>query len=66
MAAHYIENTGTEDLVFLEMFKTEKYETISINEWITRMPDKMAQAHLKLPLASIRKIPATQNVILPK
>jgi oxalate decarboxylase len=66
MAGHYIENTGNEDLIFLEMFKTPKYESISVNEWIARMPDKMAQAHLRLPLSVIRKAPQSAYVILPK
>ncbi len=66
MAAHYIENTGTEDVIFLEMFKTSRYQSISVNEWISRMPDKMAQAHLKLPLSAIRRVPASQYTVLPK
>jgi oxalate decarboxylase len=66
MAGHYIENTGSEDLIFLEMFKTEKYQSISVNDWISRMPDKMAQAHLKLPVSTIRRIPGKQYTILPK
>jgi len=64
--ASYIENTGNEDVIFLEMFKTSKYESISFNEWIGRMPDKMAQAHLKLPVSVIRKAPQNQHVVLPK
>jgi oxalate decarboxylase len=66
MAAHYIENTGTEDLIFLEMFKTSQYQSVSVNEWIARMPDKMAQAHLKLPLSTIRRVPGRQYTVLPK
>jgi oxalate decarboxylase len=66
MAGHYIENTGTEDVVFLEMFKTGHYLDISVNEWIARMPDKMAQAHLKLPLNVIRRAPQQVNNVLPK
>ena len=66
MAGHYIENTGTEDLVFLEMFKAPRYEDISLNQWIARMPDKMAMAHLKLPLSVIRRAPQEKNTILPK
>jgi oxalate decarboxylase len=66
MAGHYIENTGTEDLVFLEMFKTAHYADISFNEWIARMPDKMAMAHLKLPLEVIRRAPKEKSVILPR
>ena len=66
MAGHYIENTGTEDLVFLEMFKTPHYMEFSLNEWIARMPDKMAKAHLKLPLNVIRRAPQQKTIILPK
>jgi oxalate decarboxylase len=66
MAGHCIENTGTEDLVFLEMFKAHKYMDISLNQWIARMPDKMAQAHLKLPISVIRRAPQTAINVLPK
>ena len=66
MAGHYIENTGTEDLIFLEMFKSPHYENFALNEWIARMPDKMAMAHLKLPISTIRRAPQTANNTLPK
>jgi oxalate decarboxylase len=66
MAGHSIENTGTEDLVFLEMFKTNRYSDVSLNQWIARMPDKMAQAHLKLATSDIRRAPQGRNDVLPK
>jgi oxalate decarboxylase len=65
-AGHILENTGTEDVVFLEMFKTARYSDVSLNQWIARMPDKMAEAHLKLSLAKIRSAPQTKYVVLPK
>ena len=64
MAGHSIENTGTEDVVFLEMFKTQHYQDVSLNEWIARMPDKMAEAHLKLAASTIRRVPQDKEVIL--
>jgi oxalate decarboxylase len=66
MAGHYIENTGTEDVVFLEMFKTHRYQDVSLNQWIARMPDKMAAAHLKLPVSTIRRAPQDKTPILPR
>ena len=66
MAGHVIENTGTEDLVFLEMFKSPTYSAVSLNQWIARMPDSMAQAHLKLPLQTIRTAPQGRFDVLPK
>ena len=65
MAGHCIENTGTEDLVLLEMFKTSRYQDVSLNQWIARMPDKMAQAHLNLATATIRKAPQSRIPVLP-
>jgi oxalate decarboxylase len=65
MAGHCIENTGTEDLVFLEMFKTSRYQDVSLNQWIARMPDRMAEAHLKLPIATIRSAPQDKTVVVP-
>ena len=64
MAGHSIENTGTEDVVFLEMFKTPRYQDVSLNQWIARMPDKMAEAHLKLASSTIRRAPQDKEVIL--
>jgi oxalate decarboxylase len=66
MAGHYIENTGTEDMVFLEMFKTSLYQDVSLNQWIARMPDKMAAAHLKLPVSTIRRAPQEKTPVLPR
>ena len=66
MAGHCIENTGSEDVVFLEMFKSPRFEDISLNEWIARMPDGMAQAHLKLPISVMREAPQTKLGLLAK
>jgi oxalate decarboxylase/phosphoglucose isomerase-like protein (cupin superfamily) len=38
-----IENTGAEHLVFLEMFKASRHLDVSLNQWIARMPDKVAR-----------------------
>ncbi len=64
MAGHSIENTGTEDVVFLEMFKAGRYQDVSLNQWIARLPDKMAEAHLKLGSATIRKAPQNKELVL--
>ncbi len=66
MAGHYIENTGTDDLVFLEMFKAPRFEDFSLNNWIRRVPPEIAEAHLKLTAATIAKAPSERNEILPK
>ena len=66
MATHYIENTGTEDLIFLEMLRAPHFIDVSMNAWIAAMPDYMAVAHTKLPLSVIRSAPQTALLVLPK
>lgn len=46
--------------------KTSQYQSISVNEWISRMPDRIAQAHLTLPISTIRLAPRRKFTILPK
>jgi oxalate decarboxylase len=65
MAGHCIENTGTEDLVFLEMFKTSRYSDVSLDEWIARLPNAMAEAHLKISAQTIRTAPQRKSGVLP-
>ena len=66
VAGHYIENTGTEDLVFLEMFRSSFYSDISLDQWIRRLPPLMAKEHLHLDQSDIEKIPSRKNVVIGK
>jgi len=43
---HYIENTGTEDLVFLEVFPTPEYQDISLAEWLAHTPSRVVYQHI--------------------
>lgn len=62
---HYIENTGTTDLVFLEMFKANRYDSFSLNEWMRHTPRQLVMDHLRLDSAVIDRIPLEQNVVVP-
>jgi oxalate decarboxylase len=33
MAGHYVQNTGDEDKVFLELFVASEFQDISLNKW---------------------------------
>jgi oxalate decarboxylase len=55
---HYIENTGTTTLRFLEVFKSDYYADVSFNQWLALTPPELVQAHLKLDpqtLAALHK-----------
>jgi oxalate decarboxylase len=55
---HYVENTGTTPLRFLEIFKSDYYADVSLNQWLALTPPELVNAHLKLGpqfMASLRK-----------
>jgi oxalate decarboxylase len=45
---HYIENTGTTTLRFLEMFKSSYYADVSLNQWLALTPPELLKVHLNL------------------
>ena len=65
VAGHYVENTGQTDVVFLEMFKANRFVDVSVNNWIRRLPPEAVIAHLNLDANQIARIPAGKEVIIP-
>ena len=63
-AGHYVENTGADDLVFLEIFKSSYFAEFSLNQWLRRLPTQMVEEHLNLDAAEIQRIPARKNEVL--
>jgi oxalate decarboxylase len=63
---HYIENTGNEDLRFLEMFKSSKYEDLSLSAWLSHTPPELVMAHLNIDGATYDAIPKEKPVIMPR
>ena len=45
---HYVENTGSAPLRFLEIFKSSYYADVSLNQWMALTPPELVSAHLKL------------------
>lgn len=43
---HYIQNTGTQSLWFLEMFKSARFEDVSLNQWMALTPAELVQSNL--------------------
>jgi oxalate decarboxylase len=62
---HYIKNVGDTDLVFLEIFKTDKYESISLSDWLTHTPPAMVAAHFNLTPEEIAEFPHNIPVVMP-
>jgi oxalate decarboxylase len=62
---HYIENTGDTDLVFLEMFKSDRYQEFSFSEWLAHTPSELVMAHLHIDKATFDTIPKNGVSITP-
>jgi oxalate decarboxylase len=63
---HYIENTGDEDLVFVEVFPTPFYEDISLAEWLAHTPSRLVDQHIATGEDFLGKIEKKEMVITPE
>jgi oxalate decarboxylase len=63
---HYVQNTGTTDLKFLEMFKSSAYQDLSLSEWLTHTPPELVMAHLGIDKATLDALPKDKAVVMPK
>src|SRR5262245_3402064 len=58
---HYLENTGSGTLRFLETFKSPTFVDVSLNTWMAVTPPELVQAHLGLDpkvMSALRKTKA--------
>ena len=63
---HYIENTGDEDLVFLEVFPGPYYQDISAGEWLAHIPLRLADEHLHVGEDFLKNIQKKELVVVPE
>ena len=62
---HYVENTGTEVLTFLEMFRSPTYADLSLTQWMALTPHALVQAHTKLGLDRLDALPQKKSPVVP-
>jgi oxalate decarboxylase len=62
---HYVENTGDRDLVFLEIFKADRFQDVSFSEWLAHTPPQLVMAHLNIDAATYSAIPKRGGVVMP-
>jgi oxalate decarboxylase len=56
---HYIQNTGNETLWFLEMFKSDRFVDVSLNQWMALTPRDLVRDNLHVGpelLDALRKV----------
>jgi oxalate decarboxylase len=53
---HYVENTGTETLRFLELFRSDRFADISLNQWMALIPPELLAAHLSFDAETLATV----------
>jgi oxalate decarboxylase len=62
---HYVENTGNTDLVFMEVFRAERFEEVSLSDWLAHSPAEMVAETLNLDPSVIARFPKDRPDIVP-
>jgi oxalate decarboxylase len=62
---HYIENTRKTDLVVMEVFKADRFEEISLSDWLAHSPPVMVAETLNLDPSVIAQFPKNRPDIMP-
>jgi oxalate decarboxylase len=63
---HYIKNTGSTDLVFLEIFKSDHFSEVTLAQWLANTPRQLVREHLRVDDATldiIHKLKDRRDVI---
>jgi oxalate decarboxylase len=61
---HYVENTGGETLRFLEMFRSDRFEDVSLSQWMALTPPALIQEHLNLDEQTIDALSRDKPIIV--
>lgn len=61
VAGHYVQNIGTEKLIFIEVFKNPVYSDISLNKWIATTPSQIVADHLNLTKEFVESLPQEEK-----
>jgi oxalate decarboxylase len=62
---HYIENTGTTKLQFLELWRTDKFADISLRQWLAFTPYDLVHANVRIDRSVLTKIPTRKTPVVP-
>nr|BAQ25799.1 oxalate decarboxylase 4 [Grifola frondosa] len=61
---HYVENTSNTTLRYLEIFNTDRFQDISLNQWLALTPPDLVKAHLQLDDETISHLSKTKPIVI--
>jgi oxalate decarboxylase len=62
---HYVENTGSTDLVYMEVFRADRFQEVSLSDWLAHSPVDMVAETLNLDPSIIKQFPKDRPDIVP-
>jgi oxalate decarboxylase len=62
---HYVENTGNTDLVYMEVFRADRFQEVSLSDWLAHSPIDMVAETLNLDPSVIKQFPKNRPDIVP-
>jgi len=61
---HYVENIGNTTMKYLEIFNSDKYEDLSLQQWLALTPPELVRAHLNLETSTISQFNKTKGIVV--
>jgi oxalate decarboxylase len=62
---HYIKNVGNEDLIVMEIFRAERFQEVSLEQWLACTPPEMVAATLNMDPSLIQQFSKARPDIVP-
>jgi oxalate decarboxylase len=60
---HYVQNTGDQTLTFLELFRSDHFADVSLNQWMALTPRELVEEHLNLDEQTVGALSAHKPII---
>ena len=62
---HYVENTGTTRLQFLELWRADRFADVSLRQLLAFTPYELVRAHLSIDRSVLANIPTHKTPVVP-
>ena len=62
---HYFENVGDEPSQMLELFRSDHFEDVSLNQWLGLMPAEVVATTLNLDQDTVAALRKDKPLIMP-
>ncbi len=61
---HYVQNTGADKLVYLELFRSDRFVDVSLNQWLALTPPELVKAHLDVGDDTIAALSKAKPIVV--